>query len=118
MHVGSVRDDGAGPADLVGVFPSGDRVGGNIGPTRGGSFPFAFLGKGNEVVTLDDSFLTGKRIERQLLSRGNTGSSLTKDLGVLVLAFPHLKPTDTSWTGRSVLELAFPHLKSTATTWL
>ena len=34
-----------------------------------------------------------------------------------VLAFPHLKPTDTSWPGRSVLELAFPHLKPTATTW-
>ena len=42
---------------------------------------------------------------------------LAKYLGVLVLVFPHLNPTATSWPGRSVLELAFPHLKPTATTW-
>ena len=52
----------------------------------------------------------GKRIERPLLSRGNTGSSLAKDLVVLLLAFPHLKAI-------AALELAFPHLKATATTW-
>ena len=33
------------------------------------------------------------------------------------MAFPHLKPTATSWPARRVLELAFPHLKPTATTW-
>ena len=56
-------------------------------------------------------------MEPPLLSLVNTGSSLSKDLGVLVLAFPHLKPTATSWPARSVLELAFPHLKPTVTTW-
>ena len=39
-------------------------------------------------------------MERPLLSRVNTGSSLTKDLGVLVLAFPHLKPTATTLSER------------------
>ena len=39
---------------------SGARVGGNIGPTRGGSFPLALLEKGNEVANLDDSSLIGK----------------------------------------------------------
>ena len=58
-----------------------------------------------------------KMIEHQLLSRGNTGSSLEKDLGVLVLAFPHLKPTASSWSRRSVLGSACPHLKPTTTTW-
>ena len=74
------------------------------------------LEKGDEVANLDDSSLM-QGTERSLLSRGNTRSSLTKDLGALVLAFPHLNPTATSWPGRSVLELAFPHLKSTATRW-
>ena len=96
---------------------SGAPVGGYIGPTRTGSFPLALLEKGNEVANLDDSSLMRKTIERPLLSRGNTGWSLVKDLGVLVLAFPHLKPTATSWPGRSVLELAFPHRKPTALTW-
>ena len=85
-----MREDGAGPADHVGVFMSGAWVGGNIGPTRGGFFPLALLEKGNEVTDLGDSSLMGKRIERPLLSRGSTGSSLAKALGVLVLAFPHL----------------------------
>ena len=71
-------------------------MGGSIGPTRGGSFPLALLEEGNEVANLDDSSLMGKRMERPLLSRVNTGSSLTKDPGVVVLAFPHLKPTATS----------------------
>ena len=52
--------------------------------------------KGNEVANLDDSYLTGKRMERPLLSGGNTGSSLAKDVGVLVSTFAHLKPTATS----------------------
>ena len=91
-------------------------MGGNISPTREGSSALALLAKGNEVANLDDSSLMGKEIERPLLSRGNTGSSFAK-ISVLVLAFPPLKPTATSWPGRSVLELAFPHLKPTATTW-
>ena len=78
MHVVSVREDKAALADPVGVFMSGTRVGGNIGPTRGGSFLSALLEKGNEVANLDDSSLMGKRMERPLLSRVNTGSSLTK----------------------------------------
>ena len=106
-----MREDGVGLADPVGVFMSGARVGCKIGPTRGGSFPLALLEKGN------DSSLMRKRIERPLLSRGNTGSSLAKDIGVLVFAFPHLKLTATSWSGRGVLELAFRHLKPTTTTW-
>ena len=92
-------------------------MGGNIGLTRGGSFPLALLEKENEVANLDDSSLMGKRIERPLLSQVNTGSSLANSLGFLVLAFPHLKLIAASWRGRSVLELAFPHLKPTATTW-
>ena len=88
-----------------------------ITPTRECSFPLGVLEKGDEVANLVDSSFMGKRIERPLLSRGNTGSSLAKDLGVLVLAFAHLKPTATSWPAGSVLELAFPHLKPTATTW-
>ena len=49
------------------------------------------LGEGDEVANLVDSSLIAKRRERPLLSRANTGSSLAKDLGVLVLAVPHLK---------------------------
>ena len=81
------------------------------------SFPLGLLEKGDEVATLVDSSLMGKRFERHPLSRENAGSSPAKDLGVLVLAFSHLKPTATTWSGRSVLELFFPHLKPTATTW-
>ena len=112
-----MREDGAGPADPVGVFTSGARVVDNISLAREGSFPLAILEKGNEVANFDESSLMGKRIDRPILSRGNTGSSLAEDLCVLVLAFPHLKPTATSWPARSALELAFPHLKPTATTW-
>ena len=78
-----MREDGAGLVASVFVFESGERVGGNIGPTRGGSFPLALLEEGNEVAKLDNSSLMGKRIERPLLSRGSTGSNLAKDLGVL-----------------------------------
>ena len=65
---------------------------------------------------LDDFSFMGKRIERPPPSHGKTGSRLSKDLGVLLLAFPRLKLTVTSWPAGSVLELAFPHLKPTATT--
>ena len=93
----SVREDETGPADRVGVFMSGARVGSNKSPTPEGSCPFGILEKGDEVANLVDSSLMGKRIERPPLPRGSTRSSLAKDLGVLVLAFLHLKPTATSW---------------------
>ena len=73
---------------------SGARVVGSISPA--GSFPLGLEEKGDEVANLVDSFLMGKGIARPLLSRRNTGSSLANDLGVLVLAFPHFKPTVTS----------------------
>ena len=113
----SMREDERGPADPVDVFRSGARVSGNKSITREGYFPSGLLEKRDEVAILVDSSLTGKMIERPLLSRGNTGSSLAKDIGVLAFAFPHLKPTATTWSGRDVLVLAFSHLKPTATTW-
>ena len=76
------------------IFMSGARVVGSIGPT--GSFPLGLEEKRDEVANLVYSSLMGKKIERPLLSPGNTGSGLAKDLGVLVLAFPHFKPTVTS----------------------
>ena len=78
------------------------RVGSKLRPTREGFFPLDLLEKGDEVADVADSSLMGKRIERPLLSRGNTGSSVSKYLGGLVLAFPHLKPTTTPWPERSV----------------
>ena len=44
--------------------------------------------KGDEVANLVYYSLMGKRIERPLLSRGNTGSSLAKYLGVLNVGLP------------------------------
>ena len=58
-----------------------------------------------------------KRTERPLLSRANIGSSLSKDLGVLVLTFPHLKSTATSWSEKVFRGSTVPHLKPTATSW-
>ena len=74
----------------MGVFWSGARAGGHNVFTRGGSFPLGLLEKEDEVANLVDSSLmeTTKKTERPLLSRANTGSSLAKYLGVLVLAFP------------------------------
>ena len=77
---------------------SGARVGGNISPTLEGSFRLGLSEKGDEVTNLVGSSLMVKMTERPLQSRGNTGSSLAKDLGVLVLAFLHLKSTATSWS--------------------
>ena len=71
-----MREDKAGLADPVGVFMSGARVGGNVGPTRRGFFPLALLEKGNEVANLDDSSLMGKRKERPLLSVSYTHLTL------------------------------------------
>ena len=63
-------------------------MGGNISPTGEGSFPLGLGRKGDQVANLVDSSLMGKRIERPLLSRGNTGSSLAKDLGVFFVGLP------------------------------
>ena len=82
--------DEAESVDLVGVW-SGARASGNNVFPRGGSFPLCFLEKGDEVVNLADSSLMKKTTEHHLLSRANTGSSLAKYLGVLVLAFQNLK---------------------------
>ena len=83
--------DEAASVDPVGVFWSGARAGVNNVFTRGGSLPLGLLEKGDEVANIVDTFLIEKRTERPLLSRAKTGSSLAKDVGVLVLAFPHLK---------------------------
>ena len=90
--------DEAGSVDPAGVFWSGARASGNNAFTRGGSFQLCLLEKGDEVANLVDSSLMEKTTERPLLSRANTGSSLAKDLGVLVLAFPHLISTATLWS--------------------
>ena len=60
------------------VFESGARANGNEFLARGGSFPLALLEEGDEVAKLVGSSLVGKRIERPLLSRGNTGSNVAK----------------------------------------
>ena len=93
--------DEAGPVNPLGVSKSGARAGGDIFLARGGSFLLALLEEGDEVGELVDSSLMGKRIERLLPSRENTGSSLARNLGVLGLAFPHLKPTASSRSGGS-----------------
>ena len=106
-HVGERIKAEAGPVDAVDVVWSGVRVGGNKGFSRGGSFPSGLLEKGDEVANLVDSSLMKKTTERPLQSRANTGSSLAKDVGVLLLAFPHLKPTATSWS-ENVLRVGCP----------
>ena len=85
--------------------------------TRGGSLPLCFLEKGDEVANLVDSFLMEKITERPLLSRANTGSSLAKDLGVLVLALAHLKSTSISWSEKVFRGSTVSHLKTTAIAW-
>ena len=81
----------AGYVDPVGFVWSGARASGNNGFSRGGSFPLCLLEKGDEVANIVVSSLMEKGTEGPLLSRANTGLSLAKYLGVLVLAFPHLK---------------------------
>ena len=83
----------------MGVFESGARATKFF--ARGSSFLLALLEERDEVARLVGFSLMGKRIERLLLSRGNTGSTLVKDLGVFGLTFPHLKPTAASRSGRS-----------------
>ena len=75
-------EDGAGPGHPVAVFMSGARVGGNMSPTQAGSFALGLLEKGDEIAHTVDPSLMGKKIERPLLSRGNTASILANDLSV------------------------------------
>ena len=79
------------------MFKSRPPVGGNKLSTGEGFLPPGLLGKGDEVANLVGSFLTGKRVERPPLLRGNAESSFTLGLGVSVSAFPHLKPTAIAW---------------------
>ena len=109
--------DEAGSVDPVGVFWSRARGSGNNVFTRGGSFPSCLLEKGDGVANLVDSSLMEKRTERPLLSRANTGLRLAKDLGVLVLDFPHLESIATSWSEKVFRGPTVPHLKPTATAW-
>ena len=51
-----------------------------MSPTQEGSFPLSILEKGDEKAHTVDPSLMGKRIERPLLSRGNTESILANDL--------------------------------------
>ena len=48
---------------------------------------------------LVDSSLTGKRVEKPRLFRGNDESSCSPDLGVAVSVFLHLRPTATARSG-------------------
>ena len=94
----SVCEGERGPADPVDAFKSGPPVGGTKLSTGGGFLPADLFGKGDEVANLVGS-LTGKRVERPSLLRGNAESSFTLDLGASVSAFLHLKPTTTAWPG-------------------
>ena len=85
----------------MGVFESGARAYGKKILARGGSFLLALLEERDEVAKLVGSSLMRKRIEHPLLSRGDTGSNLVKDLGVFGLAFPHPNPTAALRSGRS-----------------
>ena len=96
---GGVSQGARGPEGPVDAFKSGARVGGNKVPAGESFLPVGLLGKGDEVPRLVDSSLTGIRVERPLLLRGNAESSCTLDLGGPVSAFPHLEPTATAWPG-------------------
>ena len=92
-----VREDERGPADPVHDFRNGARVGGNKVST---GVPSCRPGReGRQGSNRVDSSLIGKRVERPPLLRGNAKSSFNQDLGVSVLAFPHLKPIATAWPG-------------------
>ena len=93
--------DKTGSVDPVGVIWGGARANGNKVFTQRGSFPLRLLEKGDEVAHFVDSSLMEKKTELPLLSRANTGSSLAKYLGVLLLTFPHLIPTATSWSEKT-----------------
>ena len=85
-----------GYADPVDDFKNGARVRGNKVSTGEGFRPVDLAGKGHTVAILVDSSQMGKKVERPPLLRGHE-SSFNRDLGVLALALPHLKPTATEW---------------------
>ena len=68
-------------------------------PTGEGFLPVNLVGKGDEISILVYSSLIRKRVEPPPFSRGNAESSFNRDLGVSVLAFPHVRPTATAWPG-------------------
>ena len=92
--------DEAGSVDFVGVFWSGARESDKNLFTRGSSFPLCLLEKGDEVANLVDSSLTEKTDRAPAVIASKHRIEPRKYLGVLVLAFPHLKPTSTAWSGR------------------
>ena len=100
--------DEAGSADPVGVFWSGARASGNNVFTREGSFPLCLLEKRDEVANLVDSSLMEKKDRAPAVIASKHGWSFAKDLGVLVLAFPHLKSSATSWSEKSVSRVDRP----------
>ena len=97
-----MREDKIGPADPVDAFNSRARAGANKVPTGEGLLPVDMLRKGDDVAVLVDSSMTGKRLERPPLLRGNAESSCNRALGVSVSAFQHLKPTNAAWPGGGV----------------
>ena len=66
-----MRGDKRGPADPVDDAENDASVGGNRGCTGEGGRPLDLVWKGDEVATLVDSSLMGKRVGRPPLLRGN-----------------------------------------------
>ena len=81
-------EDEIGPADPVDAFKNGGQVGGIIVPTGEGFLAVELLGKVDDVANLVDPPLTGKRVWRTPLLRGNAESSCNRDFGVSVSASP------------------------------
>ena len=86
-----MREGGIGPADAADAFKSGVPVSGSKLSTREGFLPVGLLEKGGKVANLVGSSMTGKRVERPPLFRGNAESGFTLYLGASVSAVPHLK---------------------------
>ena len=82
----------------MGVIWSGARGSGNNGFTRGGSFPLCPLEKGYKVANLVDSSVMEKKDRAPAVIASEHRIKPCKYLGVLMLAFPHLKTTATSWS--------------------
>ena len=95
----------------MGVFWSGARASGNYVFARGDSFPLCLLEKGDGVANLVYSSLMEKRTERPLLSRANTGSSLSKDLECFSVGLPTIQIDRHFVVRKSVRGSAVPHLK-------
>ena len=81
---------------------SGAQVGSNLRRTLEGFFPLDLLEMGNKVANVIDSSLMGKKGRAPATVAREHRIEPFKYLGVLVLAFPHLKPTATSWPERRV----------------